>query len=93
MGTSTAGADVTEAAYKHFVQQGTLPEGYDLWRHHTYGAILEVVRQLTGAEGPAWMHSTACNLEREALGVRTTFESAPGFSTQRSSAGSTRFAR
>lgn len=67
MGTSTAGADVTEAAYKHFVQEGTLPEGYDLWRHHTYGAILEVVRQLTGAEGPAWMHSTACTSSAKPL--------------------------
>ena len=67
MGTSTAGADVTEAAYRNFVHTGALPEGYDLWRHHTYGAILEVVRQLTGAEGPAWMHSTACTSSAKPL--------------------------
>lgn len=67
MGTSTAGADVTEAAYRDFVHTGSLPEGYDLWRHHTYGAILEVVRQLTGANGPAWMHSTACTSSAKPL--------------------------
>jgi 3-oxoacyl-[acyl-carrier-protein] synthase-1 len=67
MGTSTAGADVTEAAYGEFVQKGSLPEGYDLWRHHTYGATLEVVRHLTGAQGPAWMHSTACTSSAKPL--------------------------
>ncbi len=67
MGTSTAGADCTEAAYKTFVQTGSLPEEYDLWRHHTYGAVLEVVRGLTGARGPAWMHSTACTSSAKPL--------------------------
>ena len=60
LGTSTAGADETESAYRTFLQRGALPERYDLWRHHTYGAILHVVRELTGAEGPAWVISTAC---------------------------------
>ncbi len=60
LGTSTAGADSTEAAYKTFVQTGALPDEYDLWRHHTYGALLHVVRELTGAAGPSWMVSTAC---------------------------------
>lgn len=60
LGTSTAGADATEAAYRNFVHTGSLPHEYDLWRHHTYGAILHVVRELTGASGPAWMVSTAC---------------------------------
>lgn len=60
LGTSTAGADATEDAYKQFIQTGALPDEYDLWRHHTYGAVLHVVRELTGATGPAWMVSTAC---------------------------------
>lgn len=60
LGTSTAGADRTEAAYKDYVRTGALPRDYDLWRHHTYGATLEVVRRLSGAEGPSWMISTAC---------------------------------
>ena len=51
LGTSTAGADVTEDAYRHYVANRTLPEGYDLWRHHTYGAILNVVSSLSGARG------------------------------------------
>lgn len=67
MGTSTAGADCTEAAYRQFVTEGALPEGYDLWRHHTYGAVLHVVRGLTGAAGPAWMHSTACTSSAKPL--------------------------
>ena len=60
LGTSTAGADVTENAYRHFLVEGALPQDYDLFRHHSYGAILHVVRALSGAEGPAWVTSTAC---------------------------------
>ena len=60
LGTSTGGADATESAYKQYLSEGTLPEGYDLFRQHTFGAILHVVRELAGAAGPAWMVSTAC---------------------------------
>jgi 3-oxoacyl-[acyl-carrier-protein] synthase I len=67
LGTSTAGADVTEDAYRHYVAHGKLPESYDLWRHHTYGAILNVVSQLSGATGPAWVVSTACTSSAKPL--------------------------
>lgn len=67
LGTSTAGADVTEDAYRHYVAHGKLPDGYDLWRHHTYGAILNVVSELTGARGPAWVVSTACTSSAKPL--------------------------
>lgn len=67
MGTSTAGADVTEAAYRHYVQNGDLPRDYDLWRHHTYGAVLHVVKTLAGVSGPAWMVSTACTSSAKPL--------------------------
>lgn len=60
LGTSTAGADRTEEAWRALVERGHLPTDYDLWHHHTYGAVLNVVRALTGARGPGWMHSTAC---------------------------------
>jgi 3-oxoacyl-[acyl-carrier-protein] synthase-1 len=60
LGTSTGGADATESAYKQYLSEGALPEGYDLFRQHTFGAILHVVRELAGAAGPAWMVSTAC---------------------------------
>ena len=55
LGTTTAGADCTEAAYKHYLEHGALPDGYDLWRHHTYGAVLYVTRTLCGAEGPSYV--------------------------------------
>lgn len=68
LGTSTAGADRTETAYQHFVREGALPSDYDLWKHHTYGAALEVLRNLTGATGPAWMVSTACTSSAKPFG-------------------------
>lgn len=67
LGTSTAGADVTENAYRHYLADGALPPEYDLFRHHTYGAILHVVRTLAGAEGPAWVISTACTSSAKPL--------------------------
>jgi 3-oxoacyl-[acyl-carrier-protein] synthase-1 len=67
LGTSTAGADVTEDAYRHYVQHGDLPAHYDLWRHHTYGALLNVVSSLVGASGPAWVVSTACTSSAKPL--------------------------
>jgi len=67
LGTSTAGADVTESAYRRFLIEGALPPDYDLFRHHTYGAILHVVRRLSGAEGPSWVVSTACTSSAKPL--------------------------
>jgi 3-oxoacyl-[acyl-carrier-protein] synthase-1 len=60
LGTSTAGADSTERAYRTFVETSAFPDRYDFLRQHTFGAVLHVVRELTGARGPAWMASTAC---------------------------------
>lgn len=60
LGTTTAGATSTEHAYRQYLQKGELPSDYDLWRHHTYGASLHVMRELTGARGPGWVMSTAC---------------------------------
>jgi 3-oxoacyl-[acyl-carrier-protein] synthase-1 len=67
LGTSTAGADVTEDAYRVYVQTSKLPAGYDLWRHHTYGAILRVVSELSLAKGPGWVVSTACTSSAKPL--------------------------
>ena len=67
LGTSTAGADVTEGAYRDYLRQGALPQGYDLFKQHTYGAVLHVVRELTGARGPAWVVSTACTSSAKPL--------------------------
>ena len=60
LGTSTAGAETTEVAYKEFVAGGKFPRDYDFQRQHTFGAVLQVVRKLTGCNGPSWMASTAC---------------------------------
>ncbi len=60
LGTSTAGAEMTERAYRTFVEEGAFPPGYDFHSQHTFGAVLHVVSALTGATGPAWMASTAC---------------------------------
>lgn len=60
LGTSTAGAETTEVAYRQFVAGGAFPPDYDFQRQHTFGAVLSVVRQLSGAAGPSWMASTAC---------------------------------
>jgi len=60
LGTSTAGADSTERAYREFIANGRFPDRYDFLRQHTFGAVLHVVSTLSGAKGPAWMVSTAC---------------------------------
>lgn len=60
LGTSTGGALATESAYRHYVAQGVLPADYDFQRHHTFSALLQVVSELSGACGPAWVTSTAC---------------------------------
>jgi len=60
IGTSTAGAESTERAYRAFVEHGRFPERYDFLRQHTFGAVLHVVAELSGARGPAWVVSTAC---------------------------------
>ena len=67
LGTSTAGAETTESAFQHFLATGKLPEDYDLWRQHTYGAVLHVMRELTGAQGPGWVVSTACTSSAKPL--------------------------
>jgi 3-oxoacyl-[acyl-carrier-protein] synthase-1 len=67
LGTSTGGADATESAYRHYLSSGALPEDYDIFRQHTFGSILYVVRELTGATGPSWMASTACTSSAKPL--------------------------
>jgi len=60
LGTSTAGAETTEQAYRTYVREGVFPDRYDFEKQHTFGAVLHVVKALSGARGPAWMASTAC---------------------------------
>ena len=67
LGTSTAGAETTETAYQAYVRDGRFPNQYDFLRQHTFGAVLHVVRAMTGATGPAWMVSTACTSSAKPL--------------------------
>ena len=67
LGTSTAGMETTERAYREHVARGRLPQGYDFWRQHTFGAVLHVVSRLAGVRGPAWMISTACTSSAKPL--------------------------
>lgn len=67
LGTSTAGAETTEAAFRQYLATDRLPEDYDLWCQHTYGAVLHVMRALTGAQGPSWVVSTACTSSAKPL--------------------------
>jgi 3-oxoacyl-[acyl-carrier-protein] synthase-1 len=67
LGTSTAGAEATEHAYRQYVGTGSLPNSYDFRRQHTFGAVLHVVSELAGVRGPAWMVSTACTSSAKPL--------------------------
>jgi 3-oxoacyl-[acyl-carrier-protein] synthase-1 len=68
LGTSTSGADMTERAYKHWVEHGSLPETYDFRKQHTFGAMVDVLSRLTGAKGPAWVVSTTCTSSAKPFG-------------------------
>ncbi len=67
LGTSTAGAETTERAYREYIESGVLPADYDFRRQHTFGAVLHVVATLAGARGPRWMVSTACTSSAKPL--------------------------
>lgn len=67
IGTSTAGVDNTENAYKDMVETGELSASYDIWKHHAYGATLDLIRAVTGAQGPGWVVSTACTSSAKTL--------------------------
>lgn len=68
LGTSTAGALTTERAYARYLREGVLPPEYDYEKQHTFGAVLHVVRALTGAAGPGWVVSTACTSSAKTAG-------------------------
>lgn len=68
VGTSTSGADATERAYAHFLEHGSLPDGYDFRKQHTFGALADVLRSLCGARGPAWIVSTTCTSSAKPFG-------------------------
>jgi 3-oxoacyl-[acyl-carrier-protein] synthase-1 len=68
LGTSTAGAATTEIAYRHYQRHRAWPDGFHFQRQHPFGAVLDVVRAMTGAAGPGWIVSTACSSSAKTLG-------------------------
>lgn len=71
VGTSTAGIASTEAAWRAHVATGALPPEYDFAAQHSYGAIIPVIRALTGFAGPAFVTSTACSSSAKVLASAT----------------------
>ncbi len=67
LGTSTAGARATELAYWHFLSAGELPRNYNFFRQHGHGAIVHVLKGLTGVRGPSWVISTTCTSSAKPL--------------------------
>jgi len=61
VGTSTGGILETEAAFLAWAESGRIPAEYDFDRQHALHGLLEVLRAVTGASGPAWIVSTACS--------------------------------
>lgn len=68
LGTSTSGADATEHAFASYIEHGVLPESYDFHKQHTFGALVDVLAQLTGFAGPAWVVSTTCTSSAKPFG-------------------------
>ncbi len=69
IGTSTGGIRESEMAYDEWARLGRLPASFDFARQHTFHALLEVVRAVTGADGPAYIVSTACSSSAKVFGA------------------------
>lgn len=67
--TSTGGIFETERAYEAFARDGKLPAWFDFERQHMFDALLQVLRTVTGAEGPAHIVSTACSSSGKVFGT------------------------
>jgi 3-oxoacyl-[acyl-carrier-protein] synthase I len=68
LGTTTSGLGRTEDAYHELHRTGSLPRDYELHRQHSFGAVMEALRQVTGVEGPSFAVSTACSASAKAVG-------------------------
>jgi 3-oxoacyl-[acyl-carrier-protein] synthase-1 len=67
--TSTGGILESEYAYRHHLRTGRLPERFDLDRQHAFHGLVEIVRRVTGAEGPGYVISTACSSSAKVFGA------------------------
>lgn len=68
VGTTTSGLARTEDAYHELRRTGALPQDYELHRQHSFGAMIEALRRVTGIAGPGFAVSTACSASAKAVG-------------------------
>jgi 3-oxoacyl-[acyl-carrier-protein] synthase-1 len=68
VGTTTSGLARTEDAYHKLRTTGALPRDYELHRQHSFGAMIEALRRVTGIAGPSYAVSTACSASAKAVG-------------------------
>jgi 3-oxoacyl-[acyl-carrier-protein] synthase-1 len=68
VGTTTSGLGRTEDAYHHRQRTGMLPVDYELHLQHSFGAVMEALRRVTGVTGPCYAVSTACSASAKAVG-------------------------
>jgi 3-oxoacyl-[acyl-carrier-protein] synthase-1 len=67
LGSSTAGLDATEAAYRHWKEEGQLPPGFDYHKQHAMGSVARFVAEVAGITGPNYTISTACTSSAKAF--------------------------
>ncbi len=67
LATSTGGLLETESSHLGLAAGRPLPPGYRLLRTHGLGATAELLQQVLGTEGPAFVISTACSSSAKAL--------------------------
>jgi 3-oxoacyl-[acyl-carrier-protein] synthase-1 len=67
LGTSSAGNDSTEQAYREYLQTGSPPPGFVYGRHIPH-ALIDVARARFGFTGPGWVISTACSSSAKVFG-------------------------
>jgi len=68
VGTTTSGLGRTEDAYHELKRTGALPQDYELHLQHSFGAMMEALRRVTGVRGPRFAVSTACSASAKAVG-------------------------
>lgn len=61
LGTSTGGLEETEQAYHAWLTTGRVTETYDYQRQHNFAAFGDLLAEMSGVRGPAYVVSTACS--------------------------------
>jgi 3-oxoacyl-[acyl-carrier-protein] synthase I len=67
LGSSNAGLDTTERVHAEHLRTGVVRDAYSLRTQHAFSAVLDLIRALTGIEGPAQFVSTACSSSGKAF--------------------------